>query len=95
MLFRSAHPEGVVRWGRRGYLSVEMESAALFLIAMREQGKGRPVRAGTILTVSDVLREASAGETPDEWTWLPREELQARIDRTIGAALAAAAALGR
>ena len=71
------------------------QSAALFLIAMREQGKGRPVRAGTILTVSDVLREASAGETPDEWTWLPREELRARIDRTIGAALAAAAALGR
>ena len=47
------------------------------------------------LAAKRLLREASAGETPDEWTWLPREELQARIDRTIGAALAAAAALGR
>ena len=44
---------------------------------------------------ADVDPGTGAGETPDEWTWLPREELQARIDRTIGAALAAAAALGR
>ena len=48
-------PAGVTRWGRRGYLSVEMETAALFLLAMRERAKGRPVRAGSILTVSDVL----------------------------------------
>ena len=32
-----------------------METAALFLLAMRERAKGRPVRAGTILTVSDVI----------------------------------------
>ena len=93
-VFYDATPGGVVRWGRRGYLSVEMEAAAIFLIAMREQGKGRQVRAGTILTVSDVLREATTGGD-DEWAWLPREELQARIDRTIGAALVAASRLGR
>lgn len=92
-VFYDTHPEGVVRWGRRGYVSVEMESAALFLLAMREQGKGRPVRAGTILTVSDVLREPGAEAA--EWAWLPPEELAARIDRTIGAALLAAATLGR
>lgn len=92
-VFYDAHPDGVVRWGRRGYISVEMESAALFLLAMREQGKGRPVRAGTILTVSDVLREPAAEAA--QWAWLPREELQERIDRTIGAALLAAATLGR
>ena len=60
-VFYDAHPDGVTRWGRRGYLSVEMEAAALFLIAMREQGRGREVRAGTILTVSDILREAGEG----------------------------------
>ncbi|HET8786720.1 MAG TPA: hypothetical protein VFM38_13860, partial [Candidatus Limnocylindrales bacterium] len=49
------HPDGVTRWGRRGYLSVEMETAALLLLAMRERAKGRRVRAGSILTVSDVL----------------------------------------
>ncbi len=92
-VFYEPHPAGVVRWARRGYIAVEMESAALFLIAMREQGKGRAVRAGTILTVSDVLREPGAEEA--EWTWLPREELQQRIDLTIGAALLAAANLAR
>ena len=40
-------PDGAGRWGRRGYLSAEMETAAVFLLAMRERGKGRPVRAGT------------------------------------------------
>src|SRR5215831_3756907 len=49
-VFYDPHPEGAVRWGRRGYLSAEMETAAIYLITMREQGKGRPVRAGSILT---------------------------------------------
>lgn len=88
------------RWGARGYLSAEMESAAVFLLAMRERGKGRPVRAGTILTVSDVILGAEAqrpGDAPSAagWERLPEEELQRRIDLTIGAALTAAANLGR
>jgi hypothetical protein len=76
-----------------------METAALFLLVMRERGKGRPVRAGTILTVSDVIRDPSAPDTrmlgDEAWYRLPEDELIARIDLTIGAALAAAAALGR
>lgn len=99
-VFYDPHPDGAVRWGRRGYLAAEMESAAVFLIAMRERGKGRPVRAGTILTVSDVIRDP--GAAPDtrrigaeNWYRLPEDELIARIDLTIGAALAAAATLGR
>jgi hypothetical protein len=77
-----------------------MESAALFLLAMRERGKGRPVRAGTILTVSDVILgagEVASTETSAAHGWerLPEEELQRRIDLTIGAALSAAATLGR
>src|SRR4051794_30456413 len=54
-VFYDPHPDGVARWGRRGYLSAEMETAAVYLLAMRERAKGRPVRAGSILTVSDVI----------------------------------------
>jgi purine-nucleoside phosphorylase len=93
-------PVGVTRWGRRGYLSVEMESAAIFLLAMRERAKGRPVRAGSILTVSDVLYYPDAPETAHlaegkAFYRPPEDEVNARVDRTIGAALKAAAALGR
>lgn len=99
-VFYDPHPDGVIRWGRRGYLAAEMESAALFLLAMRERGKGRPIRAGTILTVSDVIRDpAVVGDTrmlgDEAWYRLPEDELIARIDLTIGAALTAAANLGR
>ncbi len=98
-VFYDPHPAGAGRWGSRGYLAAEMESAAVFLLAMRERGRGRPVRAGTILTVSDVILDpdqvAVAGPGAHGWERLPEEELQARIDRTIGAALTAAANLGR
>jgi uridine phosphorylase len=97
-VFYDPNPSGG-RWGARGYLSAEMESAALFLLAMRERGKGRPVRAGTILTVSDVILDPgqAAGDAPSAsgWERLPEDELQRRIDLTIGAAMSAAAALGR
>lgn len=97
-VFYDPHPFAG-RWGARGYLSAEMESAAVFLLAMRERAKGRPVRAGTILTVSDIILAPGdpSGDAPSQigWERLPEEELQARIDRTIGAALAAGVALGR
>jgi purine-nucleoside phosphorylase len=93
------NPVGVTRWGRRGYLSVEMEAAALFLLAMRERAKGRPIRAGAILTVSDVLfypdSPEAAGFEGKPFYRPPEDEVNARVDLTIGAALAAAAALGR
>jgi DeoD family purine-nucleoside phosphorylase len=98
-VFYDPHPLGGGRWGARGYLAAEMETAALYLLAMRERGKGRPVRAGTILTVSDVILDPAHMPTDAPsahgWERLPEEELQARIDRTIGAALTAAARLGR
>src|SRR5215211_5752463 len=93
------NPDGVTRWGKRGYLSVEMESAALFLIAMRERAAGRNVRAGSILTVSDVLFYPDSPEAAEfdgkPFFRPPEDEVNARVDKTIGAALAAAAALGR
>ena len=94
------NPAGVTRWGRRGYLSVEMETAALYLLAMRERAKGRPIRAGSILTVSDVLYypdspEVAANEGGKQFYRPPEDEVNRRVDLTIGAALTAAAALGR
>jgi purine-nucleoside phosphorylase len=98
-VFYDPHPDGVARWGRRGYLSAEMETAALYLLAMRERAKGRPVRAGCILTVSDVIVDPllQEGRTLGDETWFrpPEEEVTRRVDLTIGAALAAAAELGQ
>ncbi|HEY6014372.1 MAG TPA: hypothetical protein VIU37_10200 [Candidatus Limnocylindrales bacterium] len=93
-------PNPVYRWGRRGYPSVEMETATLLLLVMRERAKGRPVRAGSILTVSDVLfdpddAEAARRSGGQAFYRPPEDEVNRRVDLTIGAALAAAAALGR
>ncbi|MBI2762252.1 MAG: purine-nucleoside phosphorylase [Chloroflexi bacterium] len=99
-VFYDPHPDGAVRWGRRGYLAAEMETAALFLLAMREQAKGRPVRAGTILTVSDVIVDSDPNQevranSDESWFRPPEDEVTRRVDLTIGAALSAAAELGR
>lgn len=93
-------PNPVYRWGRRGYLSVEMETATLYLLAMRERAKGRPIRAGSILTVSDVLfdpddPDAAQRSGGKAFYRPPEDEVNRRVDLTIGAALAAAAELGR
>lgn len=99
-VFYDPHPDGAVRWGRRGYLAAEMESAALYLLAMRERARGRSVRAGTILTVSDVIADPDTGtvergDSDEAWFRPPEDEVTRRVDLTIGAALAAAATLGR
>ena len=99
-VFYDPNSEGALRWGRRGYLSAEMESAALFLLAMRERAKGRPVRAGAILTVSDVILDPAMAQdtrpnSEESWFRPPEDEVTRRVDLTIGAAMKAAAALGR
>jgi purine-nucleoside phosphorylase len=100
-VFYDPHPEGVSRWGRRGYLCAEMETAAIYLLAMRERAKGRPVRAGAILTVSDVaadpasMPDARMAVGEEVWFRPTEDEVTRRVDLTIGAAMAAAAALGR
>jgi DeoD family purine-nucleoside phosphorylase len=99
-VFYDPHPDGVIRWGRRGYLAAEMETAAVYLLAMRERAKGRDIRAGAILTVSDVIRDPSEVEGTrklgnEDWYRPPEDEVVRRVDLTIGAALKAAAELGR
>ena len=73
------------RWRSRGILAFEMEAAALFLLASREQGSGRDVRAACVLTVSDVL----APELTSEETYLGLDALDAATDLMIEVALAA------
>lgn len=99
-VFYDPHPDGVARWGRRGYLSAEMETAAVYLLAMRERAKGRPVRAGSILTVSDVIVDSAFDQAVhaiggDTWFRPSEDEVTRRVDMTIGAAMKAAAELGR
>jgi purine-nucleoside phosphorylase len=74
------------RWAARGILGFEMESSAIFYLAARAAAAGGDVRAGTILTVSDVLGHHVTSED----SYLPLDELARRTEATIGIALAAA-----
>ena len=57
------------RWSARGVLGVEMEAAVLFTI-----GSLRGVKAGCLLTVSDIV-------IGDEFTRISDDELRAAVDR--------------
>src|SRR5436305_1282123 len=64
------------RWSKRGVLAVEMEAAALFTV-----GALRGVRAGCLLTVSDIVVEGV-------FTRISDDELRAAVDRMTRVALA-------
>src|SRR5207253_5467656 len=64
------------RWSERGVLAVEMEAAVLFTI-----GALRKVRAGCLLTVSDIIVAGVFSRISDE-------DLQAAVDRMTRVALA-------
>jgi len=66
------------RWSKRGILGVEMEAAVLFTL-----GALRGVKAGALLTVSDVVVEG-------EFKRITDEELRAAVDRMTRIALATA-----
>jgi DeoD family purine-nucleoside phosphorylase len=74
--FYDPDPERHRRWSERGVLGVEMEAAVLFTI-----GALRGVRAGCLLTVSDIVIGA-------EFTRISDEELRAAVDRMTRVALA-------
>jgi DeoD family purine-nucleoside phosphorylase len=70
------------RWSSRGVLGVEMEAAALFTVAaIGGIGKVAGVRAGCLLTVSDIIVEGV-------FTRISDEELRAAVDRMTRVALA-------
>ena len=99
-VFYDPHPDGVGALGpARLPVRRDGDGGASSCIAMRERAKGRPVRAGSILTVSDVIVDPdvpSGGRTGDGETWFrpPEDEVTRRVDLTIGAAMAAAALAG-
>jgi DeoD family purine-nucleoside phosphorylase len=74
----------------RGVIAVEMEAAALFLLAMREQGKGNDVRGACILTVSDTLVKDSDSFGAD---FMSPEELEVATRGMIEIALEAGTSL--
>jgi len=73
------------RWRERGVLAFEMESSVLYYLAARAHAAGADVAAATILTVSDVLSE----EATSEESYMPLDELNRAIERTIEIALEA------
>jgi DeoD family purine-nucleoside phosphorylase len=75
-LFYNPDRDQYQRWSDRGVLGVEMEAALLFTL-----GALRKVRAGCILTVSDVL----LGE---EFIRISDDEMRAAVDRMTELALA-------
>src|SRR5213079_2519757 len=79
-LFYNPDGEQYGRWCSRGILAVEMEAAVLFTL-----GALRGVRAGCLLTVSDVVVEK-------EFKRISDEELRAAVDRMTRIALATATA---
>src|SRR6187401_199318 len=56
-VFYNPDADYVSKWRGRGVLGFEMEAAALFYLAGREQGSGKDVRAACALIVSDTLSE--------------------------------------
>ncbi len=74
------------KWRSRGVLAFEMECSVLYYLAARAMAGGADVRAAAILTVSDVLSE----ETTSEESYMPLDELNAAIEKTIDVALEAA-----
>jgi purine-nucleoside phosphorylase len=84
-VFYNPDPDYFSKWRSRGILAFEMEASALYYLAARARAAGSDVAAATILTVSDVLSE----EATSEESYLPLDQLNARIERTIEIALEA------
>lgn len=65
-------------WREHGLLAVEMESAALFYLALRANGRGslKPVQAACVLTVSDGLN----GHPDGPQKYLSDPDLEAATD---------------
>jgi purine-nucleoside phosphorylase len=74
--FYDPDAERHARWSARGVLAVEMEAAVLFTI-----GALRKVKAGCLLTVSDIVVGGA-------FTRISDEDLQAAVDRMTRVALA-------
>ena len=84
-VFYNPDPDYFSKWRSRGVLGFEMETSVLYYLAARARATGANVAAASILTVSDILSE----EATSEESYLPLEELNRSIERTIEIALEA------
>lgn len=89
-VFYNTDPDYATKWRGRGVLALEMEAAALFYLAMREQGRRNQVRAACILTVSDTLAPEDDAVGTD---YMALSELEAATRRMIEIALEAGTGL--
>jgi purine-nucleoside phosphorylase len=90
-VFYNPDADYVTKWRGRGILGFEMEAAALFTLAGREQGAGKDVRAACALIVSDTLSE----EETSEGTYMSLDDLERATDTMIRIALEAGIASSR
>jgi purine-nucleoside phosphorylase len=74
-IFYDPDPGRAQRWSDRGLLAVEMEAAVLFTL-----GALRKIKAGCLLTVSDVVVEG-------EFVRISDEEMKAAVDQMTELAL--------
>ena len=81
-LFYNPDDDQYRRWSERGVLAVEMEAAVLFTI-----GALRQVKAGCLLTVSDIVVEG-------EFVRISDEEMKAAVDQMTELALRTVTASG-
>jgi DeoD family purine-nucleoside phosphorylase len=87
-VFYNPDPDYTTRWRSRGVLALEMETSVMFYLAARAHAAGARAAAASILTVSDVLSE----ELTPEGTYLPLDELNRAIEKSIDIALEAGTA---
>jgi DeoD family purine-nucleoside phosphorylase len=85
-VFYNTDPDYAAKMRGRGIVAVEMEAAALFYLAMREQGQLNDVRSACILTVSDTLAPEDESVGAD---YMSLEDLEAATRRMIEIALEA------
>jgi purine-nucleoside phosphorylase len=84
-VFYNPDPDYFFKWRSRGVLAFEMETSVLYYLVSRAHADGANAVAAAILTVSDVLSE----EATSEESYMPLDELNRSIERTIEIALEA------
>jgi purine-nucleoside phosphorylase len=90
-VFYNADADYTSKMRSRNVIAVEMEAAALFYLAARENGRGNDVRGGCILTVSDTLVKDDESFGSD---FLSPEQLELATRTMIEIALEAGTSLG-
>jgi DeoD family purine-nucleoside phosphorylase len=82
-LFYNPDPDYFSKWRGRGVLAFEMETSVLYYLVSSAHAAGASAAAASILTVSDIQSE----EATSEESYMPPDELNRSIERTIDIAL--------